>query len=102
MVAVDIAKEELLPFNLSIYEVQDEATVETDEATITGENFVNPISTFQITYSPADDSTFDEMTALPADDDCVEILQSEFDSLKEDYKAEQGLGEDATSETSAE
>lgn len=105
MVAIDIAKEELLPVNLSIYEVQDEATVETDEVTVTGENFVNPISTFEISYSPEDDSTFDEMTALPADDDCVELLQSEFDSLKEDYEVEQELEEDAitdTTETSAE
>lgn len=102
MVAVEIAKDELLPVNLAIYEVQDEATVETDEATITGENFVNPISTFEISYSPEDDSTFDEMTALPADDDCMEILQSDFDSVKEDYKAEQELEEDTTSETSAE
>lgn len=99
MIAVEIAKEELLPVNLSIYEVQDEATVETDEATVTGENFVNPISTFEISYSPEDDSTFDEMTALPADDDCVEILQSEFDSLKEDYETEQELEGDTTADT---
>lgn len=105
MVAVYIAKEELLPFNLSIYEVQDEATVETDEATVTGENFVNPISTFEISYSPEDDSTFDEMTTLPADEDCMEISQSDFDSLKEDYEVEQELEGDtttATNETSAE
>lgn len=105
MIAVEIAKEELLPVNLSIYEVQDEATVETDEATVTGENFVNPISTFEISYSPEDDSTFDEMTALPADEDCMEISQSDFDSLKEDYEVEQELEGDtttATNETSAE
>lgn len=105
MVAVDIVKEELLPFNLSIYEVQDEATIEMDEATITGENFVNPISTVQVTYSLEDDSTFDEMTTLPADEDCVEIPQSDFDSFKEDYEVEQELEEDTTSnttETSAE
>lgn len=88
MVAVDIVKEVLLPLNLYIYEVQDEATVETDESTITGKNFVNPISTFEISYSPEDDSTFDEMTTLPADEDCTEISQSDFNSLKEDLEAE--------------
>lgn len=105
MVAVDIVKEVLLPLNIYIYEVQDEATVETDESTITGENFVNPISTFEISYSPEDDSTFDEMTTLPADDDYVDISQSDFDSLKEELEAELELEEDATSnttETSAE
>lgn len=101
MVAIDIVKEVLLPLDIYIYEVQDEATVETDESTITGENFVNPISTFQISYSPEDDSTFDEMTTLPADEDCTEISQSDFDSLKEDLEAELELEEDTTG-TSAE
>lgn len=97
MVAIDIVKEEMLPVAINIYEVQDEATVETDEATVTGENFVNPVSTFQISYSPEDDSTFDEMTTLPADEDCTEISQADFDSLKEEVEADIELEEDTES-----
>lgn len=81
LVAISIDKDELLPFGINIYEVQDEATIETDEATITGENFINPVTSFEISYSPEDDASFDEMTILPTGDDIIEMSADEFREL---------------------
>ena len=74
LVVINITEEELLPFELSVYEVQDDATV-------TDENFENPITSFEISYNPADDTTFDEVTTLPEDEICTVFTHADVEAL---------------------
>lgn len=68
LVVMNIVEDELLPFGLSVYEVQDE-------------NFENPVTEFEISYSSVDDTTFEEVTILPADENCTEFTHADVDAL---------------------
>lgn len=76
-VAVKIDKSSNLATNVTAYKIGDEpATVETDEAVITGEDPIIGTTSYDILYFDEADENFNDfvsLTTLPADENCVLI-----------------------------
>ena len=76
-VAVKIDKSSNLATNVTVYKIGDEAaTVETDEAVITGEDPIIKTVSYDILYFDEADENFNDfvsLTTLPAEENCVYI-----------------------------
>lgn len=76
-VAVKIDKSSNLATNVTVYKIGDEAaTVETDEAVITGEDLIVKTVSYDILYFDEADENFNDfvsLTTLPAEENCVYI-----------------------------